>query len=381
MSLTRTRRSRIAERLAALELDALLITAPENRRYLTGFTGSAGWLFLSPDRAALVTDGRYWAQVGTQCPDLELVRFRSKEDVRLSRRLAAWLSEIGWRGRLGFEARDLTVAAFQEAREDLEGEGKPAVAMAAASALVEELRQVKAPDEVEAIRRAARVADLAFQAALPFFQEGVTEADFCAELEYRLQKCGARKPSFDTIVASGPNGAYPHAGVTDRRIQPGELVTVDFGALVEGYCSDITRTIWLGEPDERSRELLGIVRGAHRAAMDAVRPGLTGGDVDRVARDFIAKAGYAEAFSHGLGHGVGLAVHEGPGVRAESQAVLEAGMAITIEPGVYVPGVGGCRVEDLVVVTAEGAESLSRAPYQEPGHRHPLEAFEGWSID
>ncbi len=375
MTLTATRRARTLERLAPLGVDALLVTAPENRRYLTGFTGSNGWVFLSADRVALVTDGRYWAQVQTQCPDVELIRFRSNQDARLSRRLAAWLGEVGWHGRLGFEGEDLTVATFRQAQEDLEGQGRPAVAMEPVSGVVEEIRQVKSGDEVEAIRRAARVADEAFRAALPSFQVGVTEADFCAELEYRLQKCGARKPSFDTIVASGPNGAYPHAGVTDRAIRAGELVTVDFGALVDGYCSDITRTIWLGEPDERSRELLEIVRRAHRAGMDTVRPGLRGCEVDQVARDLIARAGYGEAFSHSLGHGVGLAVHEGPGLRAESKTLLESGMTVTIEPGIYVPGVGGCRVEDLVVLTETGAESLSRAPYQEPGHQHPLEAW------
>lgn len=375
MTLTATRRARTLERLVPLGVDALLVTSPENRRYLTGFTGSNGWVFLSADRVALVTDGRYWAQVENQCPDVELVRFRSNQDVRLSRRLAAWLGEVGWCGRLGFEGEDLTVATFRQAQEDLEGQDRPISAMQSVSGVVEEIRQVKSAEEVEAIRRAARVADEAFRAALPSFQVGVTEADFCAELEYRLQKCGARKPSFDTIVASGPNGAFPHAGVTDRAIRAGELVTVDFGALVDGYCSDITRTIWLGEPDERSRELLEIVRRAHRAGMDTVRPGLRGCEVDQVARDLIARAGYGEAFSHSLGHGVGLAVHEGPGLRVESKTLLEAGMTVTIEPGIYVPGVGGCRVEDLVVLTETGAESLSGAPYQEPGHQHPLEAW------
>lgn len=375
MNLTGSRRLKTLERLEKLGVDALLITAPENRRYLSGFTGSAGWLFLSPERAALLTDGRYWAQVGDQCPDLELVQFRSKDDVRLSRRLATWLGEIGWRGRLGCEGQDLTVAAFRDAEKDLVGDGGPVAALEPLGAVVEEIRQVKSAEEIEALRRSARVADYALRAALPAFQEGVSEADFCAELEYQLQKCGARKPSFDTIVASGPNGAYPHAGVTDRRIQKGELVTVDFGALVDGYCSDITRTLWLGDLDERSLEILRVVRHAHRAAMEAVRPGIRGGELDKVARDLIAQAGYGEAFSHSLGHGVGLAVHEGPGLRAESQAVLEPGMAVTIEPGIYVPGIGGCRVEDLVVVTETGADSLSRAPYQEPGQQHPLESW------
>ncbi len=376
MTLTATRRAQALKLLEERGLDAMLITAPENRRYLSGFTGSNGWLFLSAEKVALVTDGRYWAQVESQCPDLELVRFRSNEDLRLSRRLACWLSEQGWSGSLGFEGSDLTVTDFRQAREDL-GEGAgPVRAMESISGLVEEIRQIKSPDEVEAVRRAARVADEAWRAALPSFREGVTEADFCAELEYRLAKCGARKPSFDTIVASGPNGAYPHAGVTDRAIQPGELVTVDFGALVEGYCSDITRTVWLGHLDERSLEILEVVRRAHRTGMETIRPGLRGCEVDQVAREIIARAGYGPAFSHSLGHGVGLAVHEGPGLRPESKTLLEAGMVVTVEPGIYVPGIGGCRVEDLVVLTGSGAESLSRSPYQEPGQVHPLEAWD-----
>lgn len=375
MTLTATRRTQALESLDNLGLDGLLITASENRRYLSGFTGSSGWLFLSRARVALVTDGRYWAQAESQCPDVELVHFRSNEDLRLSRRLAAWLAEKGWSGTLGFEGEDLTVAAFRQAQEDLQEAQGPVKAMEPVSGLVELIRQIKSPDEIEAVRRAARVADEAWRAALPAFQEGVTEADFCAELEYRLARCGARKPSFDTIVASGPNGAYPHAGVTDRPIRPGELVTVDFGALVDGYCSDITRTIWLGHLDERSLEILEIVRRAHRAGMETIRPGLRGCEVDQVAREVIVRAGFGPAFSHSLGHGVGLAVHEGPGLRPESKTLLEAGMTVTVEPGIYVPGVGGCRVEDLVVLTETGAESLSRSPYQEPGQVHPLEAW------
>lgn len=367
-TLNAQRRQKAVAALEGQGVDALLVSAPENRRYLSGFSGSNGWLFLSKDRAALVTDGRYWTQAERQCPDVELVKFRSKEDVRLSKRLAAWLAEIGFTGVLGCEGGDLTVTAFEEAQGDL-GNLKPL------KGVVEPLRQVKSADEIETIRRAAHVADRALRAALEEFREGVLERDFAAELVYQLQKAGASKTSFDTIVASGPNGAYPHAGATDRAIQPGELVTVDFGGVVDGYCSDMTRTIWLGDLDPKSLEIYTIVRRSHRAAVDVVKPGLTGGDVDAVARDLIREAGYGEAFSHGLGHGLGLAVHEAPGLRAESQTVLEAGMVVTVEPGIYVPGVGGSRVEDLLVVTEAGYDSLSGAPYQEPGQKHPLESW------
>lgn len=368
MTITAQRRQQAVEALESQGVDALVISAAENRRYLSGFTGSNGWLFLSRDRAALVTDGRYWAQAERQCPDVELVKFRSKEDVRLSRCLASWLAGIGFTGRLGCEGRNLTVADFEQAREDL-GE------LQALGGVVEPLRQVKSADEIEALHRSAQVADRALRAALEHFREGIPEREFAAELVYQLQKAGAEKTSFDTIVASGPNGAYPHAGATERPIRAGELVTVDFGGVVDGYCSDMTRTIWLGELEERSREIYGIVRRSHRAAMDAVRPGLTGSQLDGVARALIQEAGYGEAFSHSLGHGVGLEIHEAPGLRAESTAVMEPGMVITIEPGIYVPGVGGSRVEDLVVVTGDGSRSLSAAPYQEVGQTHPLEAW------
>lgn len=367
-TLNAQRRQRAVEALEGQGVDALVVSSAENRRYLSGFSGSNGWLFLARDRAALVTDGRYWAQAERQCPDVELVKFRSKEDGRLSKRLAAWLADIGFTGTLGCEGRNLTVAAFEEAREDLPS-------LKALGGVVEPLRQVKSADEIEAIRRSAHVADQALRAALDSFREGVRERDLAAELVYQLQKAGAEKTSFDTIVASGENGAYPHAGATERAIRAGELVTVDFGGVVDGYCSDMTRTIWLGELDEKSREIYDVVRRSHRAAMDAVKPGLTGSDLDKVARDLIAAAGYGDAFSHSLGHGVGLEIHEAPGLRAESTAVMEVGMIITVEPGIYVPGLGGSRVEDLVVVTEGGQDSLSRSPYQEPGQEHPLEAW------
>ena len=241
--------------------------------------------------------------------------------------------------------------------------------------MISSLRLVKTAEELQAIAKSAAVADLAWQKTLPSFKEGITEADLCAELEYQMQKCGARKPSFDTIVASGLNGAYPHATVTDRVIQSGELITVDFGCLVDGWCSDITRTIWLGELDSKSQEIWQTVRRAHDTALEAVKPGLQGCELDKIARDIITGAGYGEYFSHSLGHGVGLAVHEGPGLRRESMTILTPGMTCTIEPGIYVPGFGGCRIEDLVYVTDNGFKKLSNAPYQILGMKHPLEAY------
>lgn len=376
MPTTRTdpalRRQKLLARLAEKGVQGLLVTGPENRRYLTGFTGSTGWLVVSQQGLALVTDGRYWAQAQAECPDVPVVRFRRDLHQRLSQALAEGLRSLGWQGRLGCEAQHLTVAEFEDLKADLAG-----IELLPLKGLVEELRQVKSPEEIEAIRRAAGVAARAFHQALHIFQEGVREAELCAELEYRIQLCGARKPSFDTIVASGPNGAYPHAGVTDRRMQAGELVTIDFGALADGYCSDLTRTVWIGPLEGEQRRLYEAVRRAHRAGIEAIRPGKSGAEIDQVARSVLAEAGYAEAFSHGLGHGVGLAVHEGPGLRPGETTLLAPGMVLTVEPGVYIPGLGGCRVEDMVLVTQQGAEILTHVAYQEPGQEHPLGPLPG----
>ncbi len=362
------RQKAILQRLANHEVDAMLVSSADNRRYLSGFTGSTGWLFLSPERTALLTDGRYWTQLESECPDLEVIRYRA-EDGSMGKVLAGWLQSVEWQGRLGFESRQLTVADFEALHKDLEP-----LALKALPALVEELRQVKDGGELEALKRAAAVADQAFAKALEIFEEGISESDFCIELEYQMRKFGARKPSFDSIVASGPNGAKPHAGVTERSIRAGELVTVDFGVQLDGFMSDMTRTIWIGQLPELETTVYSTVRQAQQAAVDAVKPGLLAKDIDAVARDLIGAAGYRDAFSHGLGHGIGLAVHELPGMRSTSETELLAGMVVTIEPGIYLAGQTGCRVEDSVIVTAHGCEPITRSPKQELHHRHPREA-------
>lgn len=366
------RRKKLFAELSEQGLSAICAVTPRGLRYFSGFTGGEGWLFMSPELTCLVTDGRYWAQVAEQCPDIELVKFVSKEDVRHSKKLAARLKELGFAGKIGFEGSDLSYAKWKTAEADL---AEVSAVMADFGSLIDGQRVKKDSDEIEAIRKSAHAADVAWKNTVPCLKAGMTEADFCAELEYQMQKAGARKPSFDTIVASGPNGCFPHAGVTNRAIGEGELITVDFGTIVDGYCSDITRTVWLGELDKESLKIWETVRRAHDAALEAVRPGLKGTELDKIARDIIAQAGYGEYFSHSLGHGVGIEVHEEPGLRPESQTVIEAGMFVTIEPGIYIPGKGGCRIEDLVCVTKDGYDVMSRSPYQVPGQKHPQEAF------
>lgn len=365
------RQRELLQRLAAHDADALLVSNGDNRRYLSGFSGSAGWLFVAGERTALLTDGRYWTQLEAECPDLEVIRYRA-EDGSMGKVLAGWLQEIGWKGRLGFESRHLTVADHEALARDLEPAGLSA--LHSVPGLVEELRQVKDGGELEALKRAAAVADQAFAKALEVFEEGISESDFCIELEYQMRKFGARKPSFDSIVASGPNGAKPHAGATERRIRVGELVTVDCGVQLDGFMSDMTRTIWLGQLPKLETTVYSTVRKAQQAALDALKPGLLTREVDAVARDLITAAGYGEAFSHGLGHGIGLAVHELPSVRSTTETELVPGMVVTIEPGIYLAGQTGCRVEDTAIVTAAGCEPITRTPKQELQHEHPREA-------
>lgn len=362
MNAIRRKQVREALSLAHPEASWLLVSAPENRRYLSGFTGSAGLLLLGPERTLLIADGRYWAQAETQCPDLELVRFRAEEHASL---LACALGQVPAGQPLAVEGRHLTLADAPA----LQGH-----APVATESLVEHVRQRKDPAELELMRRAIQIADRAWLQALELLKPGLREVDFCLELEYQMQKLGARKPSFDSIVASGPNGAFPHAGVGERVIERGELITIDFGAHWQGYNSDMTRTVWLGTLAEPEARIYRAVRNAQALAVAAVRPGLTCRELDAVAREALAQDGLAEYFSHGLGHGIGLAVHELPGVRSVSETVLEPGMVITIEPGVYVPGHTGCRIEDMVLVTESGGEKLNRSAYQDLDQTHPLEA-------
>lgn len=365
---TKLRREQLQAQLDKHGVNALLVATPENRRYLSGFSGSAGYLLLGGEHQLIVADGRYWAQCGEQCPDLELVKFRQEEFKTLVECAAAQIKGSG--GILGVEGKHMVVADYQALQRALpEGWSVQPVEDA-----VETIRQRKDSEELDLMRKAAQIGDRAFRNALEILKAGMRERDFCLELEYQMQKLGARKPAFDSIVASGTNGAYPHAGVTDRIINQHELITVDFGCYRDGYNSDITRTIWLGQLNERNRFIYQSVREAQQRAVEAVRPGKTCKEIDAVARQSLQAVGLGEYFTHGLGHGIGLAVHELPGVRSTSEVVLEPGMVITIEPGVYIPGETGCRVEDSVLVTADGCEKITRSGYQEIGQTHPLEA-------
>jgi Xaa-Pro aminopeptidase len=329
-------------------LDALLITQPENVRYLSGFTSPEdGWVAVWREGATLVTDPRYTvqAQQESRIPHRIVPREQSAE-------VTAELL----RGRVGFEANHLAFGKLETLREQVPAEWVPT------RDLVEKLRLKKTPEELEHVRAAARLADEGYEHILPFLKPGVSELDIALELEFFLRRRGSEGVAFEVIVASGERSAMPHGTASARKLRPGELVTLDFGAVVGGYHSDLTRTLALGEVSRELRDIYDAVLEAQQAALEAVRPGRTGQGLDAIARQVLSERGYGEYFAHGLGHGVGLAVHEGPRLSKISEDVLEAGMVLTIEPGVYIPGVGGCRIEDLVLVTETGYEVLSHSP-------------------
>jgi len=346
---------RLTELRKALDkytLDAILIGQPENRRYLSGFSGSAGWLFISADRAVLAADFRYYEQVRREAPGFELARIESKFSDLLVAMVADWDVR-----RLGFESEHVTVDqlyTWSQATKGLE--------WIPLRGTVEATRAVKDEDEIEALRRSTALTDTAFARLLEILRPGMTEREAAWQIEATMRTHGASKVAFDLIVAAGPNGALPHACASDRAIQAGEPIVIDIGCVLDGYCSDMTRTICLGQPSPKYLKVWEIVLQAQEAAEAAICAGMSGVDADALARNLIEQAGYGECFGHGLGHGVGLAVHEKPRASWLSKDTLEAGMALTIEPGIYLPGEFGVRIEDLVIIREEKAEILTSAP-------------------
>lgn len=334
--------------------DALYVTGAHNRFYLTGFDGSSGYVIITPERALLLTDFRYVEQAGAQAPRFE-IRRHATPHLETVRAIAA---ELGLRC-MAIEAEHMTVQDHAKLAAAL-----PEVRLVPTAGLVEGLRMVKDQDEVARIERAVACSDQAFARLLGsgIIRPGVAENVIAAELEYYLRLLGASRPAFDTIVASGPRSSLPHGRASERLIQDGDLLTIDFGAVVDGYCSDTTRTIVVGRAHDEQRRIYDLVLRAQAAGAAAVRPGVTGKEVDAVARDMITAAGHGEHFGHGLGHGIGLAVHEAPRLSLQGEQILAPGMVTSVEPGVYVPGWGGVRIEDLVLVTPDGSRTLTKAP-------------------
>ena len=335
--------------------DAALVTHAPDLRWAVGFTGSNGLLLIAGGAAHFVTDGRYRAQASSEVQGA---------DVHVAEgSLAAYVAEAGLLGgadgpgRVAVQAEHLTVATLDQYRRVL-----PEVEFVPVENLLSEAVAAKDEAAVEAVRRAQALTCEVFDAVLPFLGPGVAERDLAAEIVYQHLRRGASAMSFEPIVASGPRGALPHARPSSRTISPGELVVIDMGGVVDGYCSDLTRTVAVGEPHASAREAYEVVRRAQRAAIDAARAGMLGGELDAVARDVIEAAGLGEWFSHSLGHGVGLDVHEWPRLSQQVEHRLPAGATVTIEPGVYLPDRFGIRIEDVVVLREGGADNLTPLP-------------------
>jgi len=331
------------------KLDVLFVSNPYNIRYLSGFKeGKDARIVITKDGPTLITDGRYIVEASQQPFPHRILPRRSE--------LNNLLAEF-FRGRVGIEAEHLSVATLEGFRRDF-----PDLEFVSTRGLLENLRRRKSPEEIALIRQAAHLADQGFAHILPFIKPGVRELEVALELEFFLRKSGAEGLAFGTTIASGERGAMPHGGASTRKIAMGELVTLDFGCVVGGYCSDMTRTVAVGRVSSELRAIYQAVLEAQNLALQAVGPGRRGQELDALARDHLTRLGYGAHFTHGLGHGVGLFIHEAPSLSQTSEDTLEAYEVVTVEPGVYIPGLGGCRIEDLVLVTEQGHEVLSRSP-------------------
>lgn len=363
MSAPAARLARLRENMARAELEGVLVSQPESRRYLSGYSAtdlpprdSAGYLLITDDRQFLLTDQRTEGQAASESPDYVLGLYGGAVRMREKLRELVVAARVG---RIGFEAHHLPYGLWQEVSETLEG----AACLIPASDLVDGLRALKDPDEIDALRAAVALGDAAFTHLARTLRAGSTEAQLAWEVERFFRTHGAEDVAFEPITVAGPNTAIPHARPGARPIGADELVLFDIGARVRGYCSDMTRTVCINSLPPPLSEIWQVVLESQEEAESRVRPGMTGLEVDTIAREVIERHGYGEAFVHGLGHGIGLEVHEPPWLtRSRGENVLEPGMVFSIEPGIYLPDLGGVRIEDLVLLTEAGAEVLCAAP-------------------
>lgn len=341
---------KLRNEMAQHEIEAFLITSEFNLRYITEFTGSSGLAIVTKDDALFITDFRYTEQAAEQVKGFDIIQAKTN----LLEEAAAQAKNLGLK-TISFEKDFVTYATYEQYGEKMDAELKPV------SGIIEKIRMIKTPEEVEILKAAAKIADDAFEYICTFIQPGMTELEVSNELEFFMRKQGATSSSFDIIVASGLRSALPHGVASEKVIESGDFVTMDFGALYKGYISDITRTVAVGEPSEKLKEIYRIVLEAQELGVEKIAPGMTGYDADAIGRDHIKSKGYGDAFGHSTGHGIGLEVHEGPGLSFKSQVVLEPGMAVTVEPGIYLPGIGGVRIEDDILITESGNERLTKS--------------------
>lgn len=350
-----SRLQKIRDKLSENEMDALFVSTPQNRRYLSGFTGTAGYLVITATTAILATDFRYVEQATNQAPGYDIFRMTGGD----------WfprlLSDLTVRN-VGFESHNLTVAQYKHYTDLLKTKNHEThTSLVATAGLVENLRSRKDSEELSSIQMAIDIADRAFNEISNKLRPGMTERQIAWDLEMLIREQGAESVSFDLIVAAGPNGAMPHHRPSDRAVKNGEPIVIDMGARYSGYCSDMSRTIILGQPDDRFRKIYDTVLAAQETAIATVQTGITGENADSLARNIIVEAGYGNNFGHGTGHGVGLDVHEHPSVGPGSSSTLEDGMVFTIEPGIYLTNWGGVRIEDMLVFENGKARVITHA--------------------
>lgn len=352
----RMRLERVRKLLKTEGLDAVFMASPANIRYFSGFTGADSYVYLSEEKQVILTDSRYTLlaeETGTGFQVLTVSAERKYGEL-----LAELLQDDGVR-KLGFEDDAMRYSSVRILQEKA---GIPVEGWMPLGEKLSLLRAVKSEEEIGWIAKAEQIGDEAFACILKELKPGVTELEIAAKLEYFMRMQGAEDKSFDTIVASGYHSAMPHAVPTEKRLERGDFVTLDFGCKVQGYCSDMTRTVVLGKASEKQKEIYRVVWEAQEAALSGLYPGMTGAEGDRLARRIIEEAGYGSCFGHSLGHSVGLEIHEKPTLSPRDETVLAAGMLETVEPGIYVPEIGGVRIEDLVVLTENGCRNLTHSP-------------------
>jgi len=334
------RLTELRRKLSQKGLDAALITKRENYIYMSNFSGTFANLIITHDKAILVTDFRYVQQAKEEAPSFDIIQYQGNLMITLNDLVLSNNIKV-----LGFEEDFMTFKAYDELAKNLEvNEFVPL------AGVVESLRLIKDSGEIEVIKESVRVADEAFSHVLKYIKPGVSEMEIAAEIEYYFKRQGAKGPSFDTIVASGVRSSLPHGVASDKIIEYGDVVTMDFGAIYKEYCSDMTRTVFVGQPKEELKKIYDIVLKAQMAGIDGALSNLTGKEIDSIARNIISDAGYGENFGHGLGHGVGIEVHEEPRLSYKSILKMKNKMVVTVEPGIYVSGLGGVRIEDMIVI-------------------------------
>lgn len=330
--------------LAPAKIDALVVSRIENVRYVSGFTGSSAALLITESSSILITDSRYAEQSAAEASCFQIEVVGGTPAIAGARRAEAV--------RVGFEAEAVAFDVWESMRAVVQD--KAGGVLVPCRGLIEGLRIIKDPEELALIQRAVDITSEAFEQTLPLVGPGAIERDLALEIEFRMKQAGAEELAFDLIVASGPRSSLPHGRAADRRLGQGEFVVFDIGARFRGYHSDMTRTVYTGRPDQKATTIYQTVLEAQRLGIESVRPGITANDVDAAARGYIERTGHAGRFGHGTGHGVGLQIHEAPRVGPRSEEILQAGMVLTVEPGIYIPGEGGVRIEDIVVVTETG---------------------------